>query len=503
MISTALDNINISRYNSGQKKNKIMTTEYKVLNIPEKKDAPNLSRRSFLKATAGVLVATGSVLLYENYSGKINRFLGTPENNSLNDSVNDVEIANKKVNKTEGEELLGTIREIQSKYGVYIPSLEGEFSDYQVCLGTNNELIRCGEKENSTQITKEEAVIIKEGLDKIPSPGRFVQMVIPFRKNSPDVIGGGSYLGYNWDYFLDPSKYQDYPKDRYLSNISAVQLFISDKKVDSALPPVTSNSNFLPLLSEAGMNQLGLKATNRVDYPWTTYGERLKQVVIHEIGGHGVDEYASRIKVKNNPRADYEASAMSLFGGIPLDTNNPVISSFAKVNGWKPVPYSDFLTQWGDYGKEQSDDLKRKNPKRADWPVWDRDTKVWGELGNRNIRLDPYASYGTVRETFATFFMFYTLSKSDNRYDKSLLTKEEIKYFDGMFKGLSKNPEGYIKTLIEENPGPTFSPSLFESENSRSDNKFKDVLYVNHLPRYTTNLKAQITQGGVIYSKRS
>jgi hypothetical protein len=144
-----------------------------------------------------------------------------------------------------------------------------------------------------------------------------------------------------------------------------------------------------------------------------------------------------------------------------LDTYHPVISSFAKVNGWELIPYGDFMAQWGDFGRQQSGLLKKVYPKMAAWPVWDRDPKYWGRLENRTVRLDPYASYGTIKETFAQFFMFYALSRVDDRYDKSLLTDGETKYFHKMFDSLTGNSERYIQNLIKENPGSSFSPDLF------------------------------------------
>lgn len=389
----------------------------------------SISRRDFLKLTsAGLVVAVGAML-------GVNKYL-KPFEPPRSESLGDI------------------LDEIKSKYGIYIPSLTGEFTQYENGV------------EQSTQITQDEAETIKNSLKIIPSAGKFIQLIIPFRNESAGAIAGGSYLGPNWDFFLDPSKYENYPRDKYLSNISAVSLALPDKKLDELMPPVDKDSNFLPLLSEASMNQAGIQAKNIVYYPWTNHGERLRQVVVHEIGGHGVTELAGRIKVNYNPETECYSSAMSLFGGIPLDTNNPIVSSFAKVNGWMLTPYSEFMAQWGDFGRQQSEKLKSTDPKFAAWTVWDRDPKYWGSLEDRTIRLDPYASYGTIKETFATFFMFYSLSRVDNRYDKSLLTGKETKYFDRMFNGLHRNPEKYIQNLIEENPGPSFNPDLFETKTS-------------------------------------
>ncbi len=230
------------------------------------------------------------------------------------------------------------------------------------------------------------------------------------------------------------------------------------------------------MLSEASLNEIGLKPNNRVDYPWTTYGERLKQITIHELGGHGVKEYATEVKANHDPKIDYYASGMSIFGGIPLDTYHPILSSFAKVNGWKLVAYRDYLTQWGDLGKQTSEELVISNPGKAAWPVWDRDPQLWGEIQNRKIRLDPYASYGTINETFATFFMFWSMSEFDKNYDKSLLTRDEIRYFDRMFHRLSQNPEKYIQQLIKENPGPVYNPDLFENQ-SKNVKKDQKIIY--------------------------
>jgi hypothetical protein len=362
----------------------------------------------------------------------------------------------------ESESLPDILEEIKSKYGIYIPALAGEFTQYQVCQGTDNKLEQCG-KEASTQISLDEAETMKNAFKHIPFAGKLAQLIIPFRNTSADAIGGGNYLGPNWDFFLDISKYQTFPHDRYLSSLSAVKLILSNKGLNEPLPPVTQSSNFLPLFSQISLDATGISPKNTVLYPWTNYGERLTQVIIHEVGGHGVTELAGSIKVHHNPEADYASSAMSLLGGIPLDTNNPIISSFAKVNGWRLIPYRESMAQWGNIGRQLAEELSRTNPKMAEWPVWDRDPKYWGSLKDRTVRVDTYASYGTIKETFATYFMVYALSKTDNRY-KSLLSETETRYFEKMFKGLSGNPEKYIQQLIEENPGPSFSSDLFGSK---------------------------------------
>jgi hypothetical protein len=369
----------------------------------------------------------------------------------------------------QSEPLSEILCEIKSKYGIYIPGTSGEYIKNEV--------------EKSAQITLDEAKIIESALKIMPSPGKFTQLIIPFRNESADAIAGGNYWGPNWDFFLDYSKYKNYPRDRYLSKISALNLVLPDKKPGEPMPPVTPDSNFLPLFSAASMNEVGIQPKNIVNYPWTTHGERLKQVIIHEIGSDGVIQSAGSIKVNYNPEADYQSSAMSLFGGIPLDTNNPIMSSFAKVNGWRLIPYSDFMAQWGDVGKQYAEDLKRTDPKMAAWPVWDRDPEYWGSLENRTIRLDTYASYGTIKETLSQFSMFYTLSRVDNRYDKSLLTDGETKYFNRMFNGLSGNPEKYIRDLIAQNPGPSFNLNLFETPTSfRMFNQKMGLKYPHELP---------------------
>jgi hypothetical protein len=425
---------------------------------------PDISRRSFIKISAAVMVASGLTVL------GVNEILGSREN-------------------TKDQSLSEVITEIKSKYGIEIPIHEGEYSQYQVCYDQNNDLIHCGEEKN-TQISLDEANIIEDSLKSIPSVGKYTQLIIPFREDGPDIIGGGEYLGLNWDYFLDPAKYQNYPKDRYLSNKSVVKLVLSNKYPKEPLPPYTQSSNFLPLFSEVLLNEIGIQAKNRVDYPWTTYGERLKQATIHETGGYGIEEYACRIKIKNNPKAEHDASAMSQFGGIPLDTYSPIPYSFAKVNGWKLVPYGEFIGQWGNYGKEAANELKQDNPKLAVWPVWDRDSDIWGPIEDRNIRLDPCASYGTIKETFATFLMFYVLSRKDNRYDKSLLTEAETKYFDKMFRGLSRNPDSYIYNLIKENPGPIYSPDLFKDKvRSNKSSEQTSIIYPEQVSMLNTSSK--------------
>lgn len=423
---------------------------------------PPMSRRDFNKIALATLAAVGATALGLD---KIIKFLQEPRSESLSDILD----------------------EINSKYGISIPSLAGEFTKYQVCSGQDNTLVHCGE-EKSTQITQAEAETIKNSLKIMPSAGKFAQLIIPFRNESADAIAGGNNWGRNWDFFLDPSKYQNYPRDRYLSSISAVNLVLPDKGLDEQMPPVTQDSNFLPLLGVASLDEVGIQTKNIVYYPWTNHRERLTQTIIHEIGGHGVIELAGRIKVNYNPEAEYEASAMSLFGGIPLDTNHPIVSSFAKVNGWMLTPYSEFMAQWGDFGRQRSEEVKRTEPKWAGWLVWDRDPKYWGSLEDRTIRLDTYTSYGTIKEAFAQFFMFYSLSRVDNRYDKSLLTDNETKYFDKMFRGLSGNPKKYIQNLIEANPGPSFNSDLFETKTNFKTFVKKMGLKYPHQINGVTNL---------------
>jgi len=421
----------------------------------EVEPSPSVSRREFLKLSVATLLALGT--------HKIVSALRIPEDEPTSESLPDI------------------LKEIRSKYGIYIPALAGEFTQYQACQGKDNKLEQCS-PERSTQISLEEASKIQDALKLIPSVGKMVQLIIPFRNSSADAIGGGSYLGPNWDFVLDISKYQTYPQDRYLSSMSAVKLVLSNKGLNEPLPPVTQSSNFLPLLSQISLDATGISPKNMVLYPWTNYGERLTQVVIHEVAGHGVAVLARRIKVNHNPEAGYESSAMSLLGGIPLDTNNPIFSSFAKVNGWRLIPYRESMAQYGNIGRQLAGELSRTDPKMAEWPVWDRDPKYWGELRDRKIRLDTYSSYGTLHEAFANFFMFYLLSRTDSRYSPSLLTKDETQYFDRMFKGLSENPETYIKKLIAENPGPSFSPDLFEPKqgNKTSLHQFAKMSHLKY-----------------------
>lgn len=401
---------------------------------------PYISRRDFLKLTStGLVVTVGAVLGVNKYLESLNK--------PRSESVPNLDIFD----------------EIYSRYGVYVPRSAGEYTKYQVCVGEGDSLVHCGE-EQSTQVTSNEAETIKNALGKIPSVGKLAQLVIPFRNTSPGAIAGGNFWGPNWGYFLDPSKYDKYPRDKYLSKISAINLVLSDKQGDDLLPLIDQNTNFLPLLSSASMTEVGIQPKYEIYYPWTNHRERLLQTTVHEIGGHGVTELAGRIKFNYGPEAEYQASAISMFGGIPLDTYHPIISSFAEVNGWRLTPYADFMAQWGDFGRQRSEEFKKTEPSFASWPVWDRDPEYWGSLRDRKIRLDPYASYGTIRETFATFFMFYSLGKTDNRYDQSLLTVEEKQYFEEMFDGLTKNPERYIKKLMAENPGPSFNLDLFKTE---------------------------------------
>ena len=290
-----------------------MTVENPPIDQTKKKDAPQLSRREFIVAGASMLAAAGGLLIYKEIRDRLD-MPDSIDKQTLQGSFNNppevTTIENKQSRKSEEEQRLGILRNIESKYGIYTPSQEGEYTRYQACWGDDN-IISCGKETKSAQITKDEASIIYEALGRFPSPGKYVQLVIPFRYASGEGgIGGGHMSGFNWEYFLDPAKYQEYPKDRYLSTKSAAELDLIDKKPDEALPSITEQSNFLPLLSEAYMNEVEIKPKNRVDYPWTTIGKRLRQVVVHEIGGHGVTEYATGIKVNHNPRAENNASTM-------------------------------------------------------------------------------------------------------------------------------------------------------------------------------------------------
>jgi hypothetical protein len=401
---------------------------------------PKMSRRAFVRLSVLAATAGGAILVGDNLDRIKKVFRPTSETQDLS--------------------LNGVITEIKSRYGIRIPGHAGEFTQYQVYQDQSGELSHYGEGKESAQITLEEAQTIKDSLKNVPSVGKCVQLIIPFREDGPDVIAGGNYWGLNWDFFLDPSKYQKYPQNGYLSNESGVKLVLPNKRLGEPLPTITQSSNFLPLLSEAIFNEIHVKPINKVVYPWTTFGEQLRQVIIHEGGGHGWMNYAGRLKVKNDPKAETEASSMSPMGGIPFDTYHPIISSFAMVNGWKLIPYGDYLAQWGTTGQQWAEDLRRDYPKFANWPVWDRDPTIWGAVKNRQIRLDTYASYGTIKETFATFFMFFSLSRVDDTYDKSLLTRDETNYFERMFRGLSRNPDAYIRDLIKEFPGPSYGQDL-------------------------------------------
>lgn len=416
--------------------------------FPDKEMSNRITRRHFLQM--GVTAAGAMAFI------TMDRALGfyrTPETDNKEQQVPTPEYP---------------IDHIKKKYGIEVPK-EGEITDYQICLNSSGEYTHCGE-EKSTQLTSEEANTVLDALNTIPNPGNYAQLIIPFRKNQEGVIGGGDVLGKNWEYFMDSLKYPEgYPKDSHTSDKFAIAIYLSNKNLNESLPPAESITNVLPLLTAASLNTSDVKVINKIDYPWTTYGERLKQVVVHEVGGHGINEYAGRIKVNNNPQAEYEASGMSIFGGIPLDTFNPITASFAKINGWIQIPNANFMEQWGEEGKIFANEVRNNNPKLADWPVWDRDPKIWGTMEDRKIRLDSYASYGTIKETFATFFTFYSLSRIDKKYDQSLLTKTELEYFDAMFAGLTVNPESYIQRLIKQNPGPSFG-SLNNENISKEDN---------------------------------
>ncbi len=139
---------------------------------------------------------------------------------------------------TDQDEILADILEqIRINNGVYIPSTEGEFIKNEVCFDSNNRIQRCGTGEKNTEITKEEAILIRDSLTGIPSVGTYVQLLIPFRDKSSDAIGGGGMWGHNWEYFLDPSKYPKYPQDIYLSKISAATLTLSDCNPQENITP--------------------------------------------------------------------------------------------------------------------------------------------------------------------------------------------------------------------------------------------------------------------------
>jgi hypothetical protein len=406
-----------------------------------------MSRRDFLKL-GGIALAAGGLLGYGAY--ELDR---TPD-----------------VSKEEPCE--DVLNKIQSKYGIYIPRSEGEYVQYGSYQTEGGKTERYGGVPN-TQVNLEEAKIIEESLAIVPSAGKLVQLIIPFRDSAPGVFPGGYFWGRDWDYQFDRSKYPEYPTDRYISELSAIQLILTDKNMDEPLPVITPDSNCLPAFSLFAMSMAGIKPVNAVNFPWTTHGERLRQTVIHEVG-HGISVLANRMKVNFDPLIESRASYMSLFGGANMDTYNPIYSSFAQINGWKMIPYAEFVSQWGEYGKAQAEYLEANIPHDAHWPIWDRDPAVWGPLENRRVRLDTYSSYGSISETFASFFMFYLLGKHDSRYDLSLLTKQERSYFREMDWGLTLSTEGYLRALIKNYPGPTYytdKPSalfLGKSKSSRS-----------------------------------
>ena len=318
---------------------------------------------------------------------------------------------------------------IQKKYDIEIPwQRRPEFTatpDFvETQAGSGFILVDEG---NTASVSLAEAKIIENALDNTPSPGSLVQVILPYRfrpgKGRPN-IAQGTYMGRSWRLELagEPTVCTD-SLDRPLDPASAVNLL---------LPAIYSLSDLLPDLSSYGgasvyFGQKQAKGAEQI--PNTTQAERLRQVVIHEIG-HGLDDQISwRAFPKPSDHCD-NVGIVNLCGLASMDENNPLYKSFATVNGWKLMDGDDILRSCG-----MSENLIPKSPPNYGWV---RDPNLWGDPPR--VRISRYATEGNISEAFAEFFMA-------SRLYPWLLTKQERRYFDNIAEGLSQNPEEFLQTV--------------------------------------------------------
>lgn len=325
------------------------------------------------------------------------------------------------------EEVLTRLKE---KFGVEIP--------IQTLPIYSTEDTGTGEIRPNVVPTNEESQVLFETLAKIPGAGYLAQLVIPFRNYQEGAVAGGGYLGYQWPVFFHRDRYGEFPYDRLVDVRSAIELQLPNVDLSSPLPQKTENSSLLPVFSQISNQQAGVKIDLKEEVPWTNHGERLKQAVVHEFG-HGLEDQVS-LAASSSVKDYWDRQTFTLFNKNTWDINHPLFVSFAKLTGWKLVPFIDFVRQ---YDPEHARKYLEPRPDVGGQPIWDRDFDVWGDLGHRRNRLTIYASYGPIQEAFTEFWMASILYPE-------LLTGDEKRYFAKIHEGLKSDPQKLIQRIVSE-----------------------------------------------------
>lgn len=328
------------------------------------------------------------------------------------------------------EEILQFVNE---RYGIEIP--DRPLSKYSHEIWVEDESGQ-GKSETiqNTTLSHEEAVTIGTTLGLIPGAGSLAQLIIPYRNHEKKAIPGGSYMGYYWSRRVESSL--QLPKD---TDKAAIRLDLpADIGLDDLLPEISEGDVLLPFMSQLGLFESGVTVKIAHEVPWTTHGNRLRQSIIHEFG-HGLWDQVALANSKTY-KDYYNTGWHTPYNFNTWDVNHPILVTFAEVNGWKLVPYPQFVEQ---YSPEYAEELRHEQSDFTKAKIWDRDPNVWGPLEDRRIRLTPYASYGPPQETFSEFFMTSIL------YPKFLSDKER-RYFNRIHDGLRRDPQMFFKSVAEK-----------------------------------------------------
>jgi len=392
----------------------------------KRKPQKKISRRQFLLGSAALGIGTALTAI----SGRF-----------LLENTKNVQAETQPVNPpvVETKTNIDILNEINQRYGVEIPTtVSHRYSELD--LNTKEML-------PNLIPSKEEAEILEKAISKVPGASYLGPLLIPSANTEPDPIPGGSYLGYQWPAFLHPDEFTEFPYDRLVDKRPAISIKIPDVPVDEPLPEVKDKNNLLP--SIAAMTNETITINGEEEIPWTTYGDRLEIATIHEFA-HGIEDQLS-LATSSSVSEYWNKQAFTIVNKNTWDIDNPVFTTFAKVNGWELIPEYDYVKQ---YDSEFAEYLKD-----GGWAkgfLWDRDPKVWGDLKDRKLRLTVYASYGPIQEAFAEFWMASILYPE-------LLTEDEKAYFGKLHNGLRGNPEEFIKQ-IATNPNILLSQDNLTSE---------------------------------------
>lgn len=370
-----------------------------------------LSRRGFLKFVGVTAIGTGLGLAWvnrRNIAFEADEFL---------------------LSFRSTEEIL---KFVQERYSIEIPARP--LSEYSHETWVEDESGQ-GKSETiqNTTLTHEEAVTIGTTLGLIPGAGSLAQLIIPYRNHEKKAIPGGSYMGYYWSRSMEFSR--QLPKD---TDKAAIRLDLpADISLDDSLPEISEGDVLLPFMSQLGLVESGVTVKITHELPWTTHRERLKQSIVHEFG-HGLWDQVALADSKTY-KDYYNTGWHAPYNFNTWDVNHPILVTFAEVNGWKLVPYPQFVEQ---YDPEYAEELVQNKSEVANASIWDRDAEVWGPLEDRVMRLTPYASYGPPQETFPEFFMASILYPE-------FLNERETHYFKRIHEGLRRNPQAFFKSIVE------------------------------------------------------